>query len=245
VQRTTPSFTVEVRRTSRRGTGKTAQTWLAESKPQISESTRMSLLAADAPFRTAPAEEPSQEIVPPHRVGRILPSLIDEDAANWALRDSSASEQQAPSPSPAAAPLQSGPRHRIRTSKPPNSSQPMAEAGALAAHESAKAHAGDDGAQSDQTAAGQHHPQPDGTTPTVRMKEASRKAASIDSEHNQVVPSAAGQTTMAEMNAQATSPSNTQDGPTPVRKRLIIGRYVVGDEFKPGERWRRLLHRKR
>jgi hypothetical protein len=77
------------------------------------------------------------------------------------------------------------------------------------------------------------------------MKEASRKAASIDSEHNQVVPSAAGQAIMAEMNAKATSPSNVQDGSTPARKRLIIGRYVVGDEFKPGERWKHLLRWKR
>jgi hypothetical protein len=77
------------------------------------------------------------------------------------------------------------------------------------------------------------------------MKEASRKAASTDSEDNQVVPSAAAQVTMAEMNAKSTSPSDTQGGPTPARKRLIIGRYVVGDEFKPGERWKHLLHRKR
>ena len=94
VRYTTPRFTVEVRRASRHGTGQTAQTWLAELKPQMSESTRVSLRVADTPFRTAPAEEPSQENVPPHRVGRMLPSLIDEDAANWALRDSTASEKK-------------------------------------------------------------------------------------------------------------------------------------------------------
>ena len=242
VQRTTPSFTVEVQRTSRRGTGQTAQTWLAESKPQISESTRLSLLVADAPFRTAPAEEPSQEIAPPHRVGRILPSLIDEDAANWALRDSSASEQEAPSPSPRR---QGKPRgDGITAALPQRNSWPATEADALGTDNGAKAPASDDDPSSNQTVA-QLHPQPNETRPTVRMKEASRKTGSIDSEHNQVVPSASGQTTMAEMNAKATTLSNIQDGPTPVRKRLIIGRYVVGDEFKPGERWKHLLHRKR
>ena len=151
VQRTTPSFTVEVRRTSRRGTGKTAQTWLAESKPQISESTRMSLLAADAPFRTAPAEEPSQEIAPPHHVGRILPSLIDEDAANWALRDSSASEQEAPSPSPRR---QGKPRHGgVTASVPQRNSQPATEADALAVDNGAKAQASDSDPSPNQTVA--------------------------------------------------------------------------------------------
>ena len=245
VRYTTPQFTVEVRRASRHGTGQTAQTWLAESKPQMSESTRVSLRVADTPFRTAPAEEPSQENVPPHRVGRILPSLIDEDAANWALRDSTASEKEAPSPPPVATPLPSGPRPRIRTSRPPKSSQSMPEAGGLPAGESAKAHASEDGAQPNQTAATQLHRQRNTTGPKVRKKESSRKTASIFSEQNQVVSVAEGQTSTAEPIAEANSPSNLQEGPRSVRKRLIIGRYVVGDEFRPGERWQRLLRWKR
>ena len=139
---TTPRFTVEVRRASRHGTGQTAQTWLAESKPQMSESTRVSLRVADTPFRTAPAEEPSQENVPPHRVGRILPSLIDEDAANWALRDSTASEKKRRHHRLAAAKgLDPVSEHLGR-----RNSQSMPEAGGLPAGESAKAHASEDGA---------------------------------------------------------------------------------------------------
>jgi hypothetical protein len=30
-----------------------------------------------------------------------------------------------------------------------------------------------------------------------------------------------------------------------VRKRTIMGRYVLGDELKPGERWKRLLRKTR
>lgn len=32
---------------------------------------------------------------------------------------------------------------------------------------------------------------------------------------------------------------------TPKRKRTIMGRYVFGDEFKPGERWKRRLSKGR
>jgi hypothetical protein len=34
-------------------------------------------------------------------------------------------------------------------------------------------------------------------------------------------------------------PTAVADVSRPNRKRTIMGRYVFGDEFKPGERWKR------
>jgi hypothetical protein len=205
----------------------------------------MSYLGADASFPAKPAEEPGHEIAPPHNVGRILPSLIDEDAANRSLRDGSTSDQEAPSTLPTATRLQGGPRHRVRTSKPAQSSQRAAEADALAADKGAKADASDDGARPNQTAAAELHHQQNAAGPKVRKKESSRRTASISSEPNQVVSFAEGQVSTAEPNAKANSPSDVQEAPKPVRKRLIMGRYVFGDELKPGERWKHSLRWKR
>jgi hypothetical protein len=205
----------------------------------------MSFLAANAPFRAKPAEEPGHEIAPPHSVGRILPSLIDGDTANRSLRDSSTSDQEAPSTLPTATRLQGGPRHRVRTTKPPRTSQRSAEADAPAADNGAKTHASDDGVQPSQTATAQLRHQRNATGLKIRTKESARKTASISSEQNQVVSLAEGQLSTAEPNAKANSLSNVQEARKPVRKRRIMGRYVLGDELKPGERWKRSLRWKR
>jgi hypothetical protein len=244
VRHTTPSFTVEVRRTSKRATSQKAQAWVTDMKPKISESTRTSYLAANAPFRTKPSQEPGHKTAPPH-TGRILPSLIDESPASLELRDSSSSKQEATSTSPRATRLQGASRQAVRTPKPPKNSPYTAEADAKAPDYGAKGQATDNDASTSPIAAALPHPPPNAASPKVRKKENSRKAAPIYSEPDEAVPLSEGQTSTAEPNAKANSPSNVQEDPTPVRKRLITGRYVLGDEFKPGERWKRLLRWKR
>jgi hypothetical protein len=41
------------------------------------------------------------------------------------------------------------------------------------------------------------------------------------------------------------APSAADEIPAKARKRSILGRYVFGDELKPGERWKRLLRKTR
>jgi len=45
-------------------------------------------------------------------------------------------------------------------------------------------------------------------------------------------------------NVPPTDPSHAGEVLPKLRKRTIMGRYVFGDELKPGERWKRLLQRK-
>ena len=40
-------------------------------------------------------------------------------------------------------------------------------------------------------------------------------------------------------------PTSVDDAAPPNRKRTILGRYVFGDELKPGERWRQRLRKGR
>lgn len=246
MRRSTPSFTVEVRRTSKRATSQKTLAWLSETTPKMSDSGRLSNLAANAPFRAKPAEELGHEVSPPNGAGRILPGLVDEEPVGRILQDILSSKQDTASTLPTATRPQSKPRHGgAGTSVPARNSQPATEADALAADNGAMAQVGDNGAPPDQAVAASLHSRPVAAAPKVRRRKASRKAASVVAEHNQVAPLVDSQTSKAELKAKATSPANLQDGPTPVRKRLIIGRHVVGDEFKPGERWKRLLRWKR
>ena len=242
MRRSTPSFTVEVRRTSKRAAGPKTQAWLSETTPKISEATHFSQLAASAPFRAKPPEAASHEVLPPSGAGRILPSLIDEDPAGRVLLDIPSSKQKT---APATR-QQSKPRHRgVRTSAPVQETQPGTEADAPTAENGAVAQASVNVAPPDQTVAAPQHAQPVAAEPKVRVKRASRKATSGASERNQIAPGVAGQTTTRELSAKAASPEDPQDAPTPVRKRHVIGRYAVSEEFKPGERWKRLLRWKR
>ena len=250
MRRNTPSFTVEVRRTSKRATSQEAKAWLSETTPRISESTRLSHLAANAPFRAKPAEELSHEVKPQIGTGRILPSLVDAEPVGQVLQHVLELKQETTSASPMATRQQNKPRHRgVATSAPTQNAQPAIQADTLAADDGAGVQASDDGdPPPDQKVAAPLHSQPAAAARKVRVREPSRKAASSDSEHNQVVPLPDGLTTMAELDAKAVSLTNIQATPqesAPVRKRHIIGRYVVGDEFKPGERWKHRLRWKR
>jgi len=127
---------------------------------------------------------------------------------------------------------------------PSRNSKPTAAADALV-NKRASLQANDDGAPRQQTTAAQR-PNRNAASPKIRMKKKPRKAAPTCVEQNQVAPFfLANQNSTAAMDAMATSPSNVQEGPRQGRKRRIMGRYVVGDELKPGERWKRLLRRLR
>ena len=239
---TPPPFTVEVRRTTRRGTGATAQAWLTEVRPQRSELDRASFLAANAPFRTSAAEEP--QIAPPHRGGRILPSLIDEDARNRPIPDLSTLDEAGEELTVGTATrAQPAPQRRVRATKSPIDSQRPADA--LAADDSATVRASDDHDRPNQTEAAQLHPSSEVASPKARKRDNSRPAASVSSKQIPFVSVAEDQISSAEQTMKANSPVDMQESPKPARKSRIMGRYVIGDELKPGEQWKRSLRWKR
>ena len=201
-----------------------------ETKPQISDTGRLSHLAANAPFGAKTLEELSHQVASPHGTGRILPSLIDEEPAERMPRDSTSSRQKPNSTSPRR---QGKPRHgQLKGPLPQRNSQPTADAIALAEKNVAKVQTSDDGAPPNQTVTKLSHFQTHANTPKVQIERAPRKASSIDAGHIHSVPSAAGQTIMAESITKATSRSDRQEPATPVRKHRIRGRNIVGDEFK-------------
>ena len=241
MRRSIPSFTVEVRRASKRAASQKTQSWVTEASPQISELARFSHRAANTPFREMPAEVLTIEAVPPQGAGRILPSLIEEEPTERMLRENAEPEQEAALELPRR---RGRPRHSaVRISFPPQSSQPTSELDASLADNRSEAQSPDDVAPIKQTVISRPGPRPDPVAPKICRKPASRKAIATASEHKQVVPSVAGQTVAAEMNIRTSSQSNALEGPA--RKRTVVGRQAVGDEFKPGERWKRLLRWKR
>jgi hypothetical protein len=235
VRRTPPSFTVEIRRKSRHVTNRSPDASPAQIQPRTPEQRRPSPPDADAALQAKQAQVPRTGVAPSHAKGRILPSLLEEESLNRLLRDSSSSFQETAPTAPT--PLQ--PRDSP-TSMPSRNSKPKAAADALA-NKRASLQANDDGAPRQQTTAAQH-PNRNAASPKTHMKKKPRKAAPTCVEQNQVAPFfLASQNSTAGMDAMATSPSNEQEGPRQGRKRHIMGRYVVGDELKPGERWKRLF----
>jgi len=203
-------------------------------------------LAANAPFRAKPAHELDHEAIPPNGTGRILPSLIDEDLVGRILQDVLSSKQDTGSTPPATIRRQSKQRRGdAPTSASPRKPKPATEAHALAPEVGAMANASDGGARPDRAAAAPLYSQPVAAAPKVRVKKVTSKVTSVDPDFNQVISPDDGQTAIAELNVNATSPPDIQDSPTHVRRRPVIGRNVGGDEFKPGERWKRLLRWKR
>jgi hypothetical protein len=79
----------------------------------------------------------------------------------------------------------------------------------------------------------------DGPAPRAKAKRSVQIPIAIDA--SPVPVSAKDQGSIRETDALGALPTAVEDVSRPNRKRTIRGRYVVGDELKPGERWKRRL----
>jgi hypothetical protein len=242
VRRATPSFTVEIRRKSKQVTSQSPDALATQTQPRAPELFRPSRADVDAALQAKQAEAAGTSAEPSHTKGRILPSLLEEEPPNRLLRDSSSSlHETAPTPTTPSQRRESPRKGSTQTSVP---SKPGVAADVLAANKRASLQA-NDGAPFQRTTAAQLSNR-NAASPKGHMKETPRKAASTYVDQNRVAPfSLDGQNSPTGVDAVATSPSNVQEGSSRGRKRHIMGRYVVGDELKPGERWKRLLRWKR
>ena len=87
MKRNIPSFTVEVRRQPRRGSNPSANGRLFETALARSGFDRDAQRAADAVFEAKTPEPPLPDPAPSAPKGRILPSLVVDDAAARSFRE--------------------------------------------------------------------------------------------------------------------------------------------------------------
>ena len=105
---------------------------------------------------------------------------------------------------------------------------------------------------SDGTAAFVRHADGDGESvvgnsggPAPRPKAKRRVQIPIALDASPATVSAKDQRSIARTDSLGALPTPVDDVSRPNRKRTIMGRYVFGDELKPGERWKRRLSKGR
>ena len=74
---------------------------------------------------------------------------------------------------------------------------------------------------------------------TMRVKRSAKPRKSFES--HRALPSLETLQSVIAMVAPSSRSSSASEGLPPVRQRKILGRYVFGDDLKPGERWKRRL----
>lgn len=238
MKRPTPSFTVEVRRHPGRASTPGINTRLFDAKPVRSEFDRESHRAADAVFETKPPIRTANLAETTFPKGRVLESLVveapkpvaddrsdspgDELARVFGRSKASASPKDASAPTP-----------RRRPEPPANDSSALAKAAELFSPRSkAKAET-----------APSPVAEPAGVpTPRVARKKPAPAKPSLRAKNkvaSEVLKVAAVPATPAE------PPSAVTRVAPRLRKRMVHGRWVVGDEVKPGERWKLRLRKSR
>jgi hypothetical protein len=241
LKRNTPSFTVEVRRQPRRASNSSTNGRLFETAPVRSAFDRDTQRAADAVFEPREPEQPLPDAAPSAPKGRILPSLVVDDSAAHSFREDSRLEfesEETPRRTrrrserlpKAAKPL----KPRRQSASPTAEAAPfldgLASGSALETAEALFVSPGRSAATSKEVAAPASR-----KAPKKRAKKPG--LSSIAAWLNEPEPAIIEATPPA-------PPSPAGEVAPTARKRTIMGRYVFGDELKPGERWKKRLLRK-
>jgi hypothetical protein len=251
LKRAVRSFTIETRQTKRRLKSGSGSTGLFEAAPVPTALSEQPHRVAEALFKAGAAIPSAAIIAPSATTGRILPSLID--AATLTAPSKSRVSGRDAKPRSVAKPRGRAPRsddeggaaqtgdrkrgpenenvtavspHRAPIRASEFVEPPLAVAATLSTEPRATTRAGARKAAA---------PKPKKLTPlpverhedmdVVRLASASRSA--IAATESMSVPSSPSE------------PSSSN------RKGRILGRYVFGNELKPGENWKRRLHARR
>jgi hypothetical protein len=247
LKRASSSFTVEIRRRQKRGTVSTNLGWV-ETKLALSASggkpPRMS-----AAVETAKVEAPAAEPAAPPLSGRILPDLAEielhshrlaEGVAERGVKDLRRKVAEGRKSKPTAAVgevvrRRGRPKSSTNEIVPPMDSAPISartsSAGLLevaTAIPPARPPAPLAGTAGDSESAA-----------SARLKRPAKPRKSFES-HRALLSLENLQPVIAVV-APSSRSSSASEGLPPVRQRKILGRYVFGDDLKPGERWKRRL----
>jgi hypothetical protein len=80
-----------------------------------------------------------------------------------------------------------------------------------------------------------------GRSVALRSKAKRQDKMPITLADSKAAPSLEDQRCSSRTDCPPTTPPNVVESSRQSRRRIIMGRYVFGDELKPGERWRRRL----
>ena len=251
LKRPIPSFSVEIRRHPGRTTGPGLNARFFETKAALSEFDRDSHRAADAIFAPRSEVAASMMASTPAPTGRVLPVLVIDQPSNTEPnnefsaaanpeRGSRAADRPTPRSRNGGA---SPPKSRNRTAPSPKVQPSIASNRSVSAVDVSPTPRPDDGAKLSTrkrpskgsgnakraSAQPRHAPAPPSNNKPSALMEHRPTPLSEDRHPASVV---------ADLQV---APSKVNGASSRIHNRIIWGRYVTGDEPKPGERWRSRL----
>ena len=190
------------------------------------------------------------DVAASHPTGRILQSLVADEPLRRPFRDASLSAAESdPTSRAPKRPSVRPPKGKDQTSKPPRTSGSSSGESAPLADKLSTASSQPSSVRPDE---GIGVPPGDPTTApyqvagnspglALRAKAKRRAKMPISLDEGRGAPSLDDQRSAIGTDPLATHPSSVDERARQSRKRTIMGRYVFGDELKPGERWKRRL----
>ena len=250
MRRAVPSFTVEVRRRPSLATTSNPEAQSPEIKPPQAGFDRESHRAAAAAFDAQKTDPSPVDVAASQPTGRILPSLASNEEWHRRLEDArvSAADSEPPSRGPKRPSVRARNGGDQASKSPRNSSfssdgnAPSPEWSPTKSHRTSTVRSDEEAGISprDPTRASSRVV---GDDRSLAVSAEARRSDKIAITHDDVRAETFpdDQRSSTGMESSATLPSKV-DGRSPgSRKRIILTRYVFGDEFKPGERWKRQL----
>ena len=254
MRRIISSFTVEVRRRPRLATNSSQDVQSLETKTRPTAFEREPHRLAAATFEAKTSNQPSVGGAASYPKRRILESLVPEKPPGGRLEDELLSAAKSNPTSGARKPPSVRARKgKDQTSQLPRNMEASSGLTAQLAERPSVASVQTTGmAPSDATAVSSGTPtatanrivrNSGGSAPRSKAKRRVQIPIALD--NIMATVSAKDQRSIARTNSLRALPTVVDDVSRPNRKRTIMGRYVFGDELKPGERWKRLLSKGR
>ncbi len=249
MRRAIPSFTVEVRRRPRLATNSSQSVQSSETKIQQAGVERESHRVAAAAFEAETSNQPV-DVATSHPKGRILQSLVPEEPLRRQLRDASSSASTSdPTSRAQKRPPVRTPKGKDQTSKSPRNLESLSDQTAPLVDNLSNASRQSTGVPPDEGTG------PSPSVPTAAPSQVVGNAGGLalrpKAKRRDKMPTSFDDSRVTLSLKDQRSRTGTDSLPTPLpsvdessrqsRKRTIMGRYVFGDELKPGERWKRRL----
>ncbi len=255
MRRAVPSFTVEVRRRPRLATKASQDLHLSDTKIQAATFESESHRLAAVTFGAAKTpDEASADVVASHPKRRILQSLVPERSPAGQLQDALSSaatpEPASRAPKPPSGRARKGKDQATKRSANLEASSeltPQSADGFSVASVRASGASPNDGTANSpgMPTAKSNRVFGDSGGPAPRPKAKRRVRIPIAHDASPAPVSANDQGSIPRTGSLEALPTAADDVSRPNRKRTILGRYVFGDELKPGERWKRRLSKGR
>jgi hypothetical protein len=250
LRRAVPSFTVEVRRRPRLATNSSQSVQPSETKTPQAKVERESHRVAAAAFEAEKSNQFSVDVATSHPKGRILQCLVPEEPLRRQFRDASLSASMSdPTPRVQKRPPVRALKGKDQTSKSPRNLESSFDQTVLLVDSLSAASGRSSGLPLDEGT---------GLLPSVptaepsqvvgnagglalRPKTKRRDKMPTSFDDSRATPSLKDQRSRTGPDSPPTSLPSVDESSRQSRKRTIMGRYVFGDELKPGERWKRRL----